>query len=72
MILSVATTPGQSGPGAMAMKGNTIPQRSKTGASPSDCLVSYPGQSLGAEMQSMYSAASANWACKFCISLTQS
>ena len=38
-----------------------------TGTSPSDCLVSYPGHSLGrsypsAEKQSVYSAAPANWA----------
>ena len=45
-----------------------IPQSSSiTGASSSDCSVSYPGHSLGksypsAEMQSMYSTASVNWA----------
>ena len=50
--LSDATTPGQSGPGS-------IPQRSCiAGASPSDCLVSYPGHLLresylSAEMQSV-------------------
>ena len=39
-----------------------------TGASPSDCLVSYPGHLLGvwetnpfAEMQTVYSAAPADW-----------
>ena len=47
--LSDATTPGQSGPGS---DGNEvvlrIPQSSSiTGASPSDCLVSYPGHLLG-------------------------
>ena len=47
--LSGATTPGQSGPGS---DGNEvvlrIPQRSSiAGTSPSDCLVSYPGHSLG-------------------------
>ena len=47
-----------------------IPQSSSiTGPSPSDSFVSYPGQSLGksyssAEMQSMYSAAPAEWATK--------
>ena len=44
-----------------------IPQSYKiTGASPSDCLVSYPGHSGESypfvEMQSMYSAAPADWA----------
>ena len=44
-----------------------IPQSSSiTGASPSDCLVSYPGQSLrecypSAEMQSVYSTVSGEW-----------
>ena len=66
--LSSATTPGQSGPGS---DGNEevlhIPQSSRfTGASPSDCLVSYPGHLgelyLFAEMQSVYSTALADWA----------
>ena len=55
--------------GVMAIKGVLcISQRfSVTGASPSDCLVSYPKHSLGesypsAEIQSVYSAAPANWA----------
>ena len=46
-----------------------IPQSSSiTGSSPSDCLVSYPGHSLGwgsytsAEKQSVYSTAPADWA----------
>ena len=45
-----------------------IPQSSSiTEASPSDCLLSYPGYSLGefypsAEMQSMYSTTTADWA----------
>ena len=60
--LSGATTPGQSEP---VCNGNKevlrIPQ-----SSPSDCLVSYPEYSLrgsypSAEMQSVYSAASADW-----------
>ena len=41
-----------------------------TGASLSDCLMPYPGHSLGesylfAEMQSTYSTAPANWAIKY-------
>ena len=61
--------PGQSGPGS---DGNEevlrIPQSSSiAGTSPSDCLVSYPGHSLGgsypsAEVQSVYSTAPADWA----------
>ena len=66
--LSGATTPGQSGPGRDANEGVLrIPQSpSTTGASSSDCLVSYPGHSLwwGAypfvEMQSAYSTAPAD------------
>ena len=46
--LSGATTPGQSGPGSDGNEGVlSIPQSSKTGASPSDCLVPYPGQLSG-------------------------
>ena len=53
--------------GAMVMKGYFPQSFSITGASPSDCLVSYPGHSLresypSAEMQSVYSTAQANWA----------
>ena len=69
--LSGATTPGQNGPGN---DGNEwvpcIPQGSSiTGTSPSDCLMSYPGHSLGefypsAEMQSVYSTTPANRARK--------
>ena len=54
--------------GAEAMKWvPRIPQSSSiTGTSPSDCLVSYQGHSLGesypsAEVQSVYSTAPANW-----------
>ncbi len=49
MALSGATTPGQSGPGSNGNEGVLrIPQSSNTaGTSPSDCLVSYPGHSLG-------------------------
>ena len=70
--LSGATTPGQSGPGSNKNEGVLhIPQSSSiTRASPSDCLVSYPGHSLGesypsAEMQTVYSTAPANWAMIF-------
>ena len=69
MTLSGATTPGQSWPGS---DGNEevlcIPQSSSiTVASPSYCLVSYPGHSLGesyssAVTQSVYSIAPADWA----------
>ena len=67
--LSGATTPGQSGPGSDGNEGVLrIPQSSSTaGTSPSDCLVSYPGHSLGgyypsAEKQSVYSTDPADWA----------
>ena len=62
--LSGATTPGQSRPGSDGNEGvHRIRQSpSITVTSPSDCLVSYPGHSLGesyptAEMQSVYSTA---------------
>ena len=67
--LSRTTIPGQSGPGS---NGNErvlrISQSSSIAeASPSDCLVSYSGRSLGksypsAEIQSMYSATPTDWA----------
>ena len=67
--LSGATTPGQSGPGSNVNEGMLcIPQSSNiTGTSPSDCLVSYPGHSLGesypsAEVQLVYSTAPADGA----------
>ena len=70
--LSGATTPSQSGPGSDGNEGVLrIPQSSSTaGTSPSDCLVSYPGHSLGgsypsAEVQSVYSTAPADWAILF-------
>ena len=57
--LSGITSPGQSGPGSDGNEGvHCIPQRSRiTEASWTDCLVSYPGHSLGesypsTEMQS--------------------
>ena len=63
--LSGATVPGQSGPGSDGNEGVLhIPQSSSiTGTSPSDCLVSFPGHSLGAgsyrstELHSLYSTA---------------
>ena len=62
-----ATTLGQSGSGSDGNKGVLrIPQISSiTGASQSDCLVSYPGHSLGesyasAEIQSEYTSAPAD------------
>ena len=67
--LSGTTIVGQNGLGG---DGNEeilrIPQNSSiTGASPSDCLLSYAGHSLGesylsVEMHLVYSAASADWA----------
>ena len=71
--LSGATTSGQSGPGSDGNKGVLcIPQSSSlTGTSPSDCLGSYPGHSLGggsypsAEKQSVYSTAPTDWAKTF-------
>ena len=68
--LSDATTPGQSGSGSDGNEGVLyIPQGYNiTGTSPSDCLVSYPGHSLGegsypsAEKQLVYSPTPADWA----------
>ena len=67
--LSGATTLGQSGPGSNGSEEMLrIPQSpSITRTSPSDCLVSYLGHSLGrsyssAEVQSVYSTAPADWA----------
>ena len=69
MSLSGATSPNQSEPGSDGSKGVLRnPLRSSiTGASSSDCLVSYPGQTLeesypSEEMQSVYSTAPADWA----------
>ena len=69
MTLSNATTPSRSGPGSNSNKKVLhIPQSSSiTGASSTDGLVSYPEHSSGksyssAEMQSVYSAASADLA----------
>ena len=68
MNLSGATILDQCGPGSNSNKEIFhIAQASRTGASPSDCLVSYPGHLLeesylSAEMQSVYSTAPANWA----------
>ena len=58
--LSGAASPGQSGPGSDGSEGVLIiPQMFKTGASPSDCLMSYPGHSwegayFPAKIQSVY------------------
>ena len=67
--LSDATIPGQSRPGSDGTEEVLlILQTSSTAeASPSNCLVSYPGHSFGksypsAEMQSMYSTVPADWA----------
>ena len=48
-ILSGASTPGQSGPGSDGKEVALCISQSSgiTGTSPSDCLVSYPGHSLG-------------------------
>ena len=70
MALSGATMPSQSGPGSNGNEGVLhIPQNpSITGTSPSDCIVSYSGHSLGwgscpsAAVQLVYSTAAANWA----------
>ena len=70
-VLSDATTPGQCGPGSNGNKGILrIPQNSRiTETSPSDCLVSYLGNSFGgvgsypcAEVESVYSTAPDDWA----------
>ena len=54
--LSDATTPGYSGPGSDGNEGVLlIPQSSSISeASPSDCLVSYPGHSLREEVLPLY------------------
>ena len=69
-----AYTPGQSGPGSNVNEGVLhIPQSSRTGTSPSDCLVLYPGHSLrrgfypSAEMESIYSRKQADWAESLCV-----
>ena len=70
--LSGATSPGKIRPASDGNKGVLcIPQTYRlTGTSPSDCLVSYPDTHWGvsypsAEVQSLYSTASADWAIKF-------
>ena len=49
LVLSGATTPGQSGPGSDGNKGvlHILQSYSITGTSPSDSLVSYSGHLLG-------------------------
>ena len=68
-IESCTTTPGQNGPDSIGNVGLLrIPKGSKTGASPSACLVSYPGTLFGrkfypsAEMQLVYSTVPVDWA----------
>ena len=67
--LAHATSPGQSRSGGVGNEGVLrISQSSSiTGASPSDCLMSYPGHLFGmsypyAEIQTVYSTAPADWA----------
>ena len=68
--ISSATIPGHSGPGSDGNEGvPRTPQSSNNlRTSPSDCLVSYSGHSLGvgsyhsAELQSVYSTVPADWA----------
>ena len=67
--LSSATTPGQSEPGSNGTEGVLLVLQSSsiTEASPSDCLLSYPENSLEgtyplAEMYLMHSTAPADWA----------
>ena len=68
MTLTETPIQGQSGPGSNGNEGVLhILLSSRTVASPSDCLVSYPVPSLAesdpsAEMQSVYSTAPAEWA----------
>ena len=60
--LSGTTIPDYSGPWSNGNEGVVcIPTRSKTGASPLDCLMLYPEHTLG-EIQSVYSTPTAKWA----------
>ena len=66
--LSGSTTPRQSGPESNGNKGVLciLQSSSITGASQSDCLMSYPGHSLresylSADLQLVYSITPANW-----------
>ena len=66
--LSDATTPGKNAPESDDNKRvlSILQSSSITGASPADCLVSYPGHSLGesyysSEKHSVYFAALADW-----------
>ena len=76
MTLSGATTPGQSKPGSDGNKEVLciLQSSSITGASPSDCLVSYPGHSLRESYpsagNSVYSAAPADLATKISINVS--
>ena len=64
--LTGTTFPGQSGPASNGNKGvHYIPQNSRTRASPSDGLESYPRWGvdlLSAVMQLAYSTAATDWA----------
>ena len=67
-----AITPGQSGPVNNGNKGvlHTLQSSRITGASPLDCLVSYPKNTLGesypsADMQSVYAVGLADWATRW-------
>ena len=68
--LSSATTSGQSEPGSDGDEGvlRIFQSSSITEASPSDCLMSYPGYSLGGESylyaESVYFTAPAVWVSK--------
>ena len=78
-ILSGVTTPGQNGPGSNGNEGLLhIPLSSSiTGASSSDCFVSYPGHSFrggsypSAEKQSVHSLALTYWAVELRVFLLQ-
>ena len=66
--LTGTTTPGQGGPGSNGSKGEQhISQRSRSGVSPSDCLMSYSrrllegGCYLSGVIQSGYSTGLVNW-----------
>ena len=76
--LTGVTIPGQSETGSnVNVRKLKISQMSRTGASPSDSLVSYPGKLLGesypsAEKQSVYSTDPADWALAFSLNLMDS
>ena len=68
MTQTGATIPGQSAPGSNGNEGvlRILQSPSITGTSPSNCLVSYPGYSLGgvyssADVKSVYATVQAHW-----------